>query len=302
MGERSSGARHVAVVVGVLGVAAGLAAPFTALPDAGAWLLSGACTLVGAALVGGARLLNSRAARRREPRTVEAIVRLDSDQARRGVTARVPLTARVPCSGCGGRGRRRRGSCWRCLGTGLGAVGRLNREVRIPAGVRHGSTMTVPDGGAPGGREHPDGDLRLSFLVGGPPPPATEPHRPEAKRRPQGPVTVRNRKRDTEFAVHAWGIVVRDEMRGHGGSRWRDRLTLRWEEIADLSFDYGSHDSLVSLWAVRSDGAPRRPVVDARTFTIPQWQELALAAGSLSDGRIRIDLTRLDDPGILRDS
>ncbi|WP_405868043.1 DnaJ C-terminal domain-containing protein [Streptomyces sp. NBC_00005] len=319
MGNGSSRAvRHAVVAVGSLVFTLGAVAPLVVRRSAGMWFLGGVGMLVGTALVVGARVLDSRDARLRQPRSVDAVVRLTSDQALRGVTARVPLTARPLCPGCGGGGRRRRRACWRCLGTGLGAVGRLTREIKVPAGVRHGATLTVPGSGAPGGRGRSDGDLRLSFRVGneGTPPHDREPHLPDRPRPtpqrtpyrseaqpPSGnPVTVRTRKRDTEFTVAASGIVVRDEMRSHTGARWRTRLALRWEEIADLGFDYGSHDSVVSLWAVCTDGSPRRPVADARALTGAQWEELALAARALSNGRIRIDLTRLDATGILRDT
>ncbi|MEU6420031.1 hypothetical protein [Streptomyces spiralis] len=126
---------------------------------------------------------------------------------------------------------------------------------------------------------------------------------PAAEARTVGPVTARNRQRDTEFALTSSGMVVRDKWpRPGGGARWKIRVNLRWDDIAGLGFDYGSHDSAVSLWAVSPHSDQRQHIVDARSFTPDQWDELGRSTAALTGGRLAIDLTKLDHPGTPRDS
>ncbi|MEV6263756.1 hypothetical protein AB0M42_23785 [Streptomyces sp. NPDC051784] len=126
---------------------------------------------------------------------------------------------------------------------------------------------------------------------------------PQPGTRAQGPVTVLNSKQDTEFAVTESGIVVRDNWpRPGGASRWKVRLHLRWEDIAHLGFGYGTHDSVVSLWAVPSHGARRQHIVDSGAFTSTQWQDLARGVAALTGGRLTVDLAGRDHPGMPRDS
>ncbi|MEU9359907.1 hypothetical protein AB0D35_17600 [Streptomyces sp. NPDC048301] len=130
-------------------------------------------------------------------------------------------------------------------------------------------------------------------------------HREEPQRETQarGPVTVLNSKQDTELGVTESGIVVRDNWpRPGGASRWKVRLHLRWEDIAHLGFDYGTHDSVVSLWAVPSRGARRQHIVDSGAFTSTQWQDLAHGVAALTGGRLTVDLAGRDHPGMPRDS
>ncbi|MFI7019321.1 hypothetical protein [Streptomyces sp. NPDC050164] len=99
------------------------------------------------------------------------------------------------------------------------------------------------------------------------------------------------------------GITVRDKWpRPDGQSSWKVRITLEWEDIASLVLDYGTHDSVQSLWAVPCQGRQRQHIVDSRTFTKDQWKYLALSFSSLTGGRLSIDLTELNAPGPLRDS
>ncbi|KOX32659.1 DnaJ C-terminal domain-containing protein [Streptomyces ardesiacus] len=145
-------------------------------------------------------------------------------------------------------------------------------------------------------------DAFLITVVGNP-----RPHRPgpePADRvRPAGPATARNRQGDTEVALTSAGMVVRDKWpRPGGGARWRTRVDLRWDDIAGLGFDYGSHDSVVSLWAVSPHGEQRQHIVDARSFTRDQWDELGRSTSALTGGRLTIDLAKLDHPGTARDS
>ncbi|MEV6307716.1 hypothetical protein AB0M10_03830 [Streptomyces sp. NPDC051840] len=126
---------------------------------------------------------------------------------------------------------------------------------------------------------------------------------PQPETRARGPVTVLNSKQDTELSVTESGIVVRDNWpRPGGASRWKARLHLRWEEIAHLGFDYGTHDSVVSLWAVPSRGARRQHIVDSGAFTSTQWQDLAHGVAALTGGRLTVDLVGRDHPGAPRDS
>ncbi|MFF1401302.1 hypothetical protein ACFVZD_47405 [Streptomyces sp. NPDC058287] len=74
------------------------------------------------------------------------------------------------------------------------------------------------------------------------------------------------------------------------------------EDITSLSFDYGTHDSLLSLWAVSSQGSRRQHVLDVPALKAAQWRELALGITALTGGRLSIDITRLDHPGAPRDS
>lgn len=121
--------------------------------------------------------------------------------------------------------------------------------------------------------------------------------------RTAGPVTTRNRQGDIEVALTSSGMVIRDKWpRPDGGARWKIRVNLRWDDIAHLGFDYGSHDSVVSLWAASPHSDQRQHIVDARSFTSDQWDELGRSTSALTGGRLAIDLTKLDHPGTVRDS
>ncbi|MGV9351287.1 hypothetical protein ACWDSD_42575 [Streptomyces spiralis] len=126
---------------------------------------------------------------------------------------------------------------------------------------------------------------------------------PAAEARTADLVTARNHQGETEFALTSSGMVVRDKWpRPGGGARWKIRVNLRWDDIAGLGFDYGSHDSVVSLWAVSPHSDQRQHIVDARSFTPDQWDELGRSTAALTGGRLAIDLTKLDHPGTPRDS
>ncbi|MFH8453721.1 hypothetical protein ACH4CD_31295 [Streptomyces fungicidicus] len=118
-----------------------------------------------------------------------------------------------------------------------------------------------------------------------------------------GPLALLNRKGDTELTTTASGITVRDKWPRPGGtSSWKVRITLVWGDITGLVLDYGSHDSVQSLYAVPGQGRQRHHVLDSRTFTADQWEDLASSVSSLTGGRLGIDLTQLNAPGRLRDS
>jgi hypothetical protein len=118
-----------------------------------------------------------------------------------------------------------------------------------------------------------------------------------------GPLTMLNRKGDTKLITTATEITVRDKWPRPGGqSSWKDRIKLQWEDVTSLVLDYGSHDSVQSLWAVSDEGRQRQHIMDSRTFTKDQWKDLALSVASLTGGRLSIDLTELNAPGPLRDS
>lgn len=151
--------------------------------------------------------------------------------------------------------------------------------------------------------ERPVSDDAFLLTVVGTARPHGEAPAPAAEPRTAGAVTARDRKGETELALTPSGMAVRDKWpRPGGGARWKTRADLRWDDIADLGFDYGSHDSVVSLWAVSPHSARRQFIVDARTFTRDQWDELARSTAALTGGRLAIDLTKLDHPGTLRDS
>ncbi|WP_338674713.1 hypothetical protein V1460_18255 [Streptomyces sp. SCSIO 30461] len=145
-------------------------------------------------------------------------------------------------------------------------------------------------------------DAFLTTVLGKARPPRRR-EEPPPERQARGPVTVLSSNKDTEFSLNESGMLVRDKWPRPGGAfRWKVRLQLHWEDIASLGFDYGSHDSVVSLWAVLSHGDQRQHIVDSRAFAGSQWQELALSFADLTSGRLAVDLTGRDHPGMLRDS
>ncbi|MEU2967157.1 hypothetical protein ABZ687_19595 [Streptomyces ardesiacus] len=182
-----------------------------------------------------------------------------------------------------------------------GITGGGGKEPRRQHGKSAGEERRDPRIRRPHDRSVSD-DAFLITVVGNP-----RPHRPgpePADRvRPAGPATARNRQGDTEVALTSAGMAVRDKWpRPGGGARWRTRVDLRWDDIAGLGFDYGSHDSVVSLWAVSPHGEQRQHIVDARSFTRDQWDELGRSTSALTGGRLTIDLAKLDHPGTARDS
>lgn len=125
---------------------------------------------------------------------------------------------------------------------------------------------------------------------------------PGRGQRERPPVTVRSGAQDTELSLDRSGLAVRIAWaRVGGGYRWEVRARMRWEEVALLDFGYGSHDTVVSLYAVPRGGR-RLHLVDARVFTAAQWKELVAGVEAHSGGRLTIDLSRRDRPGPLGDS
>ncbi|MFF2652098.1 hypothetical protein [Streptomyces sp. NPDC058045] len=118
----------------------------------------------------------------------------------------------------------------------------------------------------------------------------------------RGPVTVVGGREDVELAVRAEGVRVRHKWPSPaGGARWRLWFEERWEAIDGLSFDYGTHDSVVALYAVPADGT-RQHVVDARAFTDEQWDKVAAGITYLTAGRLTLDPTGRANPGPVRDT
>lgn len=81
-----------------------------------------------------------------------------------GVTKRVSLTDRVPCSTCGGSGAQRGRPCPSCMGTGLRMETR-SIDVKIPAGVQDGTRVRVAGKGASGINGGKRGDLYLHVHI-----------------------------------------------------------------------------------------------------------------------------------------
>jgi hypothetical protein len=345
MNNGPSCARYLAIMSGFLIFAVSASLLLTGIPAPGKWLVAGIGMAGGATVFVGGCALNARSARYGKPWLVKASVTLTSDETRRGAVKTVSFKARTRCAGCDGTGRSGSSSCWRCWGSGLGKVGEHTRRIQVPAGAQDIDEFTVPNMGAPGGRQNPSGDLLLVLRIsgGGREEPRQQHGRPAGEegrdpriRRPHdrsvsddaflvtvvgtprphspgpetvagartaGPATTRNRQGDTEFALTSSGMVVRDKWpRPDGGARWKIRVDLRWDDIAHLGFDYGSHDSVVSLWAVSPHSDQRQHIVDARSFTRDQWDELGRGTSALTGGRLVLDLTKLDPSGTVRDS
>ncbi|MBO1331051.1 hypothetical protein [Streptomyces sp. VRA16 Mangrove soil] len=98
---------------------------------------------------------------------------------------------------------------------------------------------------------------------------------------------------------HPLGPEPTDRDRTAGPATARNR---QGDDIAGLGFDFGSHDSVLSLWAVSPHSGQRHHIMDARGFTRDQWDELGRCASALTGGRLTVDLARLDEPGTTRDS
>lgn len=330
--------RYGAMAVGFVGFFAGLSMLAGAYWILGVVVMCGCALLFSAATV-----LNIRGARYGTPQAVTASVELTPDEARHGARKPVTFIARRRCEPCGGSGRSGAWRCRKCRGSGLGKRGPIERTVTIPQRVAGGTRLTLRGQGAPGGRNFPAGDLWLSVRITGGlgvqdaaagggrdprirsarersvqddaflvtvvgPARAQQPSGQAAPSAPRaaarGPVTVLGGREDTEIAVHRSGITVRDKWPAPGGrARWKVRFDMRWEAIGGLAFDFGSHDAVVSLYAVPAGGAgARRHVVDARAFSDRQWADVAGSVADLSGGRLVVDITRRDRPGPARDA
>ena len=69
-----------------------------------------------------------------------------------------------PCPQCGGSGRLIEEACTRCRGTGA-ENRRRNVKLRVPAGVKDGTTLRLRGKGAPGSAGGPPGDLLVKIKV-----------------------------------------------------------------------------------------------------------------------------------------
>jgi molecular chaperone DnaJ len=69
-----------------------------------------------------------------------------------------------PCPECGGRGRLIEQPCSQCRGSGSEMKTR-KIKVRVPAGVKDGSTLRLREKGAPGRNGGPAGDLLIRIKV-----------------------------------------------------------------------------------------------------------------------------------------
>jgi DnaJ-class molecular chaperone len=95
---------------------------------------------------------------------LETEVHLSLREVLTGVTKRVSLTDRVPCSTCGGSGVQKGRSCPTCMGSGLRMETR-SIDVKIPAGVLDGTRVRVAGKGASGMNGGKRGDLYLHVHV-----------------------------------------------------------------------------------------------------------------------------------------
>lgn len=288
--------------------------------------------VLGSLLILGAAGFAARDGRSRRP--LRARVSLTPEQARGGGATSVRFRARPHCSHCsgtgtgtgaGGAGRR----CPRCWGSGLGRSRLRTLTVRIPVGVRDGSTLRARGRGTPGKGTAPAGDLLLSVRIVGPTkrpgtgaaPPwqrtAPTPSHPAAGAAPprgraatprdagSGPVTID--AGGIRITADRECVTVREERRSSGGRvAWVTTHELRWPDIALLLFDSDRHDPVVALYAIPSNaaraGQGRQHLADARKFTSADWEALAAGIDRHSDGRIALDLASRHEPGGLRDS
>lgn len=95
---------------------------------------------------------------------LETDVHLSLREVLTGVTKRVGLTDRVPCSTCGGTGAQRGRPCSACMGSGLRMETR-SIDVKIPAGVLDGTRIRVAGKGASGMNGGKRGDLYLQVHI-----------------------------------------------------------------------------------------------------------------------------------------
>lgn len=95
---------------------------------------------------------------------LETDVDLSLREVSTGVTKRVSLTDRVPCSTCGGSGAQRGRACSTCMGSGVRMETR-SIDVKIPAGVQDGTRVRVAGKGASGMNGGKRGDLYLHVHI-----------------------------------------------------------------------------------------------------------------------------------------
>lgn len=311
-------------------------------------ILGAVGTVVGPVLLFGACWFSVRGIRSGRP--VRARLSLTAGQAYGGGTETVEFRGWARCAHCSGSGVRAGGTRRRCLwcnGSGLGKRILRSATVRVPAGVKDGSTLRVRGRGAPGRNGGPAGDLLLSvqILGGGPvrgaappgprttaappgPRASTAPPRPRTSTAPPRPRAGDAPRRQQQGTAGSWDagtgpvsicadgiritvdqetVTVREERRSPTGrTSWATTHELRWPDVALLVFDSDRHDPVVALYAVPADaartGSGRQHLVDARKFTVADWEALADGVGRHSHGRIALDTAPCQSPGGLRDS
>jgi len=95
---------------------------------------------------------------------LETTVRLTLREVLDGVTRRIQVSERVPCTTCGGSGKQKDRPCPTCGGAGSRQETRT-LDVKIPAGVHDGTRVRVTGKGAPGARGGRRGDLYLNVQI-----------------------------------------------------------------------------------------------------------------------------------------
>lgn len=295
-------------------------------------ILGGVGMVVGPVLLFGTCWLSVRSIRSGRP--VRARLSLTAEQAYGGGTEAVEFRGWARCTHCSGSGVRAGGTRRRCLwcngnGSGLGKRALRSATVRVPAGVKDGSTLRVRGRGAPGRGGDPAGDLLLSVRISGsrpvpgaaPPGPRTRtaPPRPRAGGAPRTQQQGAAGSRDTgagpvsicvdgiRITVDQEAVTVREERRSPTGrTSWVTTHELRWPDIALLVFDSDRHDPVAALYAVPADAARagyrRQHLLDARKFTVADWEAPADGIGRHSHGRNALDTAPCQNPGGLRDS
>jgi DnaJ-class molecular chaperone len=91
---------------------------------------------------------------------VEATIDLSLEEAHQGTVRTLTQRTTAGCPTCGGTGEQAHRTCPTCHGTGT-VLRPTAREVTLPAGVRHGTTIRLAGQGEPGTGKAPAGDLVL---------------------------------------------------------------------------------------------------------------------------------------------
>ena len=109
---------------------------------------------------GGGREATSR----RRGQSITAEMELTLEEAHHGGTRSISFEGTETCPECGGTGRKDGKVCPRCHGAGV-VRGSRTFDVRIPPGMRNGSTIRLAGQGEPGSNGAPPGDLLLHVQI-----------------------------------------------------------------------------------------------------------------------------------------
>jgi hypothetical protein len=219
-------------------------------------------------------------------------IRLTVAEALDGATKTIEYRNHLVCPKCGGSGHR--GDSWlprhcrRCKGTGLGHRNRTEVTVRIPPGVGTGTKIRVRGKGVPARGKHLAGDLVLRVVEPTNLAPTSGVGSSEPPSQP-GNLTVTTHT--VQVTVDGSGISVSTRRVGAGKAFWFPHAEVGWSAIRSLIFSTDPHDSVIALFALPKDG-PRRFLVDAKQISGDDWDSLAAAIHTLTDGRLHLDPPR----------